>query len=96
MTEDRLYGTEGENRGIADGVLLLSPGTIKIAYSLGKLEIESAIVPVQITRWSGIHGSPGSYERASVGFFYYFSLIEKKVSISYRTYENAIQSDYEL
>lgn len=95
MTEDRLYGTEGENRGIADGVLLLSPGTIKIAYSLGKLEIESAIVPVQITRYSGIHGFPSNYERASV-VFYYFGLIEKMVSISYRTHENVIQSDFEL
>lgn len=50
MTEDRLYGTEGGDRGMANGVLLLSSGTIKIAYSLGKLEIESAIVPAQITR----------------------------------------------
>lgn len=72
MTEDRLYGTEGENRGIVDGVLLLSPGTIKIAYSLSKLEIESAIVPVQITRY-GIHGSPSSYERASVVFLLFRS-----------------------
>lgn len=76
MTEDRLYGTEGENRGIADGVLL-SPGTIKIAYSLGKLEIESAIVPIQITRQYGIHESPSNYERA-FDVFYYFGLIEKK------------------
>lgn len=57
MTEDRLSGdagragdAEGGNRGILGGVLLLSPGTIKIAYSLGKLEIQSAIVPAQITR----------------------------------------------
>lgn len=47
---DRFYRIEGGNRGIAGGVLLLSPGTIKIAYSLDKLEIESAIVPAQITR----------------------------------------------
>jgi hypothetical protein len=56
MTEDRLRGARrtgrgGDgNRGVPGGVLLLSPGTIKIAYSLGKLEIQSAIVPVQITR----------------------------------------------
>jgi len=50
MTEDRLYGTEGENRENSVYGVLLSSGTIKIAYSLGKLEIESAIVPIQITR----------------------------------------------
>jgi len=50
MTEDRFYGTGSGNRGTAGGVLLLSLGTIKIAYSLGKLEIESAIVSTQITR----------------------------------------------
>lgn len=50
MTEDGFYGTGSGNRGTAGGVLLLSLGTIKIAYTLGKLEIESAIVPTQITR----------------------------------------------
>lgn len=50
MTEDRLYGIEGGDRGMTSGILLLSLVTIKIAYSFGKLEIESAIVPDQITR----------------------------------------------
>lgn len=49
MTEDGFYGTGSGNRGTAGGVLL-SLRTIKIAYTLGKLEIESAIVPTQITR----------------------------------------------